>query len=220
MEFPNTGLVSERDENQTKGLSSSGIFVMPGKYQLSLSKNVDGVITPLAEPVSFELKELDNRTIPAENRADLVTFKRKALQLNNALAALNMELRTLSNKIDMYKAASKAFEATEAASLLKEADALNADLMAVQNTLNGDRDYAPLDMDEMLSLRRRASSAIYDIYNSTSNIPGEARKNFELASEDFKGVLKQVESLKAKCQAMDNKLDKLGAPITPDRLPK
>lgn len=220
MEFPNTGLVSERDENQTKGLSSSGIFVMPGKYQLSLSKNVDGVITPLAEPVSFELKALDNRTIPAENCADLVAFKRKALQLNNALAALNMELRTLSNKIDMYKAASKAFEATEAASLLKEAEALNADLMAVRNTLNGDRDYAALDMDEMLSLRRRASSAIYDIYNSTSNIPGEARKNFGLASEDFKGVLKQVESLKAKCQAMDNKLDKLGAPITPDRLPK
>ncbi len=220
MEYPNTGIVNARDEKQTKGLNSSGIFVMPGKYQLSLSKNVNGSITKLDGPIAFEIKTLDNRTIPAENRKELVEFKQKAIKLNNAISAVNNELRAMGEKPALYKAATKGLNSDDAVVLLKEVIALENRLAEIQTTLNGDRDFATLDLDEMLSLRRRAGSAIYDIYNSTSNIPGAAKANFKIAADEFAVVLKGVEKLKLDFDKMDTRLDELGAPLTSGRLPK
>ena len=219
MEYPSTGLVSENDASQSKGLSSAGIFVVPGKYRVSLSKNENGVITKLTAPKSFELKEINNRSLPAENREELVTFKQKALKLNNAISAVNMELRGLNKKINPYKAATKGLSGTKAVNLFKEIMELEKSLLKLQIIMNGDSDYAVLDLDEMLSLRRRASSAIYDIYNSTSNIPDSAKKNFKIASDDFSILLQKVKSLKLKFDEMDKKLDELGAPITEGRIP-
>lgn len=220
MEYPSTGLVSERDASQSKGLSSAGIFVLPGTYQLSLSKNENGIITNLAGPEVFEIKELNNRTIPSENRAELVAFKQKALKLNNAISAVNMELRSLNEKIAPFKAATKGLSAIVASSIFKDVLALESQLAKLQVIMNGDRDFSTLDLDEMLSLRRRAGSAIYDIYNSTSNIPGAAKTNFEIAAEEFAVVLSEVEKLKQAFDKMDVRLGELGAPLTSGRLPK
>lgn len=220
MEYPETGLVSKRDADQSKGLSSTGIFVLPGKYQVSLSKNEHGKISKLAGPQLFQIKELNNRTIPAEDRMELVSFKRKALKLNNAISAVSDEIRTMGEKIPLYKAATKGLPADKGSALLNEILQLETNLNAVQNILNGDPDYAELDLDEMLSLRRRASSAIRDIYNSTSNIPGAAKTNFEIASGEFSELLNTTEKLKKSFDDMDHKLDLLGAPLTPGRMPK
>ncbi len=218
MEYPSDGIVSERDENQSKGLSSSGIFVLPGKYQVRLSKNENGVLSQLTDAEPFELKELNNRTIPAADRAELVSFKRKALKLNNAISAVSNEVKALSEKIPYYKAATKALSSDQATKLFKEILLLENELDEIQVTLNGDSDYSALDLDEMLSLRRRASSAIRDIYNSTSNIPGAAKSNFELASEEFVPVLKKTKELKESFDKMDDKMDALNAPYTPGRI--
>lgn len=218
MEYPSDGIVSERDENQSKGLSSSGIFVLPGKYQVRLSKNENGVLSQLTDAEPFELKELNNRTIPAADRAELVSFKRKALKLNNAISAVSNEVKALSEKIPYYKAATKALPSDQATKLFKEILLLENELDEIQVTLNGDSDYSALDLDEMLSLRRRASSAIRDIYNSTSNIPGAAKSNFELASEEFVPVLKKTKELKESFDKMDDKMDALNAPYTPGRI--
>ncbi len=218
MEYPSDGIVSERDENQSKGLSSSGIFVLPGKYQVRLSKNENGVLSQLTNAEPFELKELNNRTIPAADRAELVSFKRKALKLNNAISAVSNEVKALSEKIPYYKAATKALSSDQATKLFKEILLLENELDEIQVTLNGDSDYSALDLDEMLSLRRRASSAIRDIYNSTSNIPGAAKSNFELASEEFVPVLKKTKELKESFDKMDDKMDALNAPYTPGRI--
>ncbi len=220
MEYPSTGLVNDRDANQVKGLSSAGIFVMPGNYQVSLYKNKKGIISQLAGPESFQIKELNNRSIPAEDRAELVAFKRKALQLNNSISAVSSEIRAMREKIILYKGATKAFPAKEAVDLLKEVLVMEKDLDAIQNVLNGDRDYAKLDIDEMLSLRRRAGSAIYDIYNSTSNIPGTAKMNFKISAKEFAALMPKVKKLKQEFNSFDLKLDSIGAPITTGRLPQ
>ncbi|MBN2236812.1 MAG: hypothetical protein JW729_04585, partial [Bacteroidales bacterium] len=218
MQYPSDGMVSERDANQSKGFSSSGIFVLPGKYQVSLSKSVNGEVSKLAGPEVFQVNELNNRTIPTSDRAELVAFKRKALKLNNAIAALANEVKLLNGKLPFYKAATKALPSDQAADLFKEISKLESNLTALQVVLNGDRDLAALDLDEMLSLRRRASSAIYDIYNSTSNIPGSAKANFEIATKEFNALVKDFEILKSEFNAMDSNLDKAGAPYTPGRM--
>ena len=220
MEYPSFGMVGKEDAKTVQGLPSAGIFVLPGKYQVSISKNVNGELQQLAGPEFFEIKELNNRSIPALDRKELVSFKQKALELSYSIGAVSNELRSMGEKIPYYKAAVKALPSSESNELFLEVIQLEQNLSTIQNSLNGDRDYATLDLDEMLSLRRRAGSAVYDIYNSTSNIPGAVKKNFEIASEEYKLVLESFDAIKIAFDKLEASLDEKNAPHTPGRMIK
>ncbi|MCK4288852.1 MAG: hypothetical protein KAW86_06585, partial [Bacteroidales bacterium] len=60
----------------------NGMYVMPGKYFVSLSQNVNGKITELAEPVEFNAVVLNNTTLPAGDRAALVAFQNKLAEMS------------------------------------------------------------------------------------------------------------------------------------------
>jgi len=219
MEYPALSSVEAKDASLTKGLESSGIFVLPGTYKVSLSKNVKGEITQLAGPVSFELKELNNRTLPASNRQEMTLFKQKGVKLVEAIGAVSSVVSELNANIAPYKAATKAFSGEQAIQLLKEVIALENKVKAVQIKLNGDRTYGELDLDAPYALRQRARSTIGDIMGSTSNIPGSAKRNYEIAADEFAPILEEVNALKLEFEKMDQKLGTINAPVTKGRLP-
>ncbi len=69
------------DTNPVKtvtGKNESGSPVMPGKYFVTLSVSVDGVLTEIAGPQEFEAKVLQNSTLPAEDRESLLHSKRSS----------------------------------------------------------------------------------------------------------------------------------------------
>lgn len=211
--------VTNRQASQTSSLPSSGIYVVPGTYTVSLSKNVKGELSEIAGPVSFQVKELNNRTLPAADWAAMTAFKKKALKLFNAANATRSAINEMDKKIDAYKAATKAFPAAESNAMLKEVLALEAKVQAVNISLNGDGDYNRLDLDAPYSTRNRAQNAIFDIFGSNSNIPGTAQTAYDIAAEEFAPILSTVKSLMSDFENMDQKLGNSGAPLTPGRLP-
>ena len=219
MQYPAMNSVDASDASQTKGLESSGIFVIPGTYKVSLAKNVKGEITELAGPVSFEIKELNNRTLPAKDRKELTIFKLKSVKLVEAIGAVSNVVRELNDKLAPYKAATKAFPADKGIELMKSVLALEAKVKAVQVKLNGDRNYGELDLDAPYTLNRRAGSSIYDIIGSTSNVPGSSKRNYEIAADEFAPILEEVKALKAEFEKMDQTLGTMDAPVTKGRLP-
>ncbi|MCP4551068.1 MAG: glycosyl hydrolase [Bacteroidetes bacterium] len=219
MQHPGNDPVNDGDAKQHEGLPSSGVFVLPGKYLVSLAKNVKGEITELAGPHSFEIRELNNRTLPAADRKELVAFKQKAVKLVNAVGAVSRTIRELNSKIDPYKAATKAFTGNKAIQLLTEVITLENQLKAVQLKINGDRTFGRLDLDGPFALRQRSQSAIYDIYGSTSNIPGSSKRNYEIAADEFSPILDEVKQLVHAFEMMDDRLGGMNAPVTSGRLP-
>ncbi|MFC2120575.1 WD40/YVTN/BNR-like repeat-containing protein [Bacteroidota bacterium] len=219
MQYPGTYSVSAGQASQTSGLPSSNVYVLPGKYNVSLAKNVKGEITELTGPVSFELKELNNRTIPASDRKHMTEFKLKTLELVNAIGSVNTAVRNMNTKIAPYKAATKVFRGEEGVNLMKEIMVLEEKIEAIQIKMGGDRTYATLDKDADYPFTQRANSAIFDIFGSTSNVTGTSEKNYELAAEEFGPVLEEVKALMKEFEQMDKKLGTMGAPLTPGRLP-
>lgn len=219
MTYPAALAVDSRQADMTKGLSSSNVFVLPGKYTVSLAQNLKGEYSELEGPVSFELKELDNRTIPATDRKELVAFKLKVLELDNALRAVAFSLNDMNSKVPAYKAATKGLDADKGSQLLNDIDVLETKLKDIELVLNGDRTLGRLDIDGDYALRNRARNAAFDNMRATSNITGTALRNYEIASDEFAPVLKEVKALIKEFEAMDKKLDAMGAPVTPGRLP-
>ena len=51
--------------------NASGVPVAPGTYSVEMSQRQDGVTTPLAGPVTFEVARLGERSMPGIEPAEL-----------------------------------------------------------------------------------------------------------------------------------------------------
>ncbi len=213
------GAVSNRQASATSSLPSSNVYVVPGTYSVSLSQNIKGQISELAGPINITVKDLDNRSLPASDWSDVAEFKKKALKLFGAMNATQGVISDMNNKLAAYKAASKSFPATQANDMMKEILSLEDKVTQVSQQLNGDRTYNRLDKDGDYSTRQHAQSAIFDVFGSTSDITGTSKRNYDIAADEFTPILSQVRALIGEFREMDQKLDQLGAPLTPDRLP-
>jgi len=218
--YPADLSVRENQASATDGLPSSNVFVLPGKYYVSMSQNTKGQISELAGPAEFSVLELNNRTIPAMDRVAMRDFKLKGLKLDNAVRAASSALSEMSEKITPYKAATKAFSGQQAIDLMNEILVLEKKLEEQETALNGDRDYNRLDLDPVSSLRSRVRTAVYSVSGSTSNITGTARKSYEIAVEEFEPVYAKIKALVKEFEAFDGRLDELDAPTTPGRFPE
>jgi hypothetical protein len=85
--------------------------------------------------------------------------------------------------------------------------------------IDGDSDYAALDLDGDYPLGHRVADARYDIIGSTSNVTGTAKMNYEIAAEGFEPVMEKIRELINEFEVMDTRLGDMGAPLTPGRLP-
>jgi len=218
MQYPSTYSVSARDASETSGLSSSGIEVLPGKYFISMAKNVKGEVSELVEPTPFIIKELDNRTLPATDRDELISFKKKAIELNGVVSSVSSILGVMQQKIAPWKAATKVFRGQESVDLMTEVKALENKLKEVQLMMNGDRDLGALDLDAEVAVRTRAGKAMYGTYGNFSDIPGSAKQQYKIASELITPIYDKTKALMKEFEAMDKKMGQIGAPLTPGRL--
>ena len=102
---------------------------------------------------------------------------------------------------------------------MEEILALELKVQAVNIALNGDRTYNQLDKDGDYSTSQRAQSAIFDVFGSSSNITKTSLNGYDIAANEFAPVLEQIRGLMDNFSQMDQKLDQIGAPLTPNRLP-
>jgi len=149
----------------------------------------------------------------------MVSFRLKSVKLVEALGAVSEVVGELNSKLAPFKAATKAFAGENGIALYKEVLALEGKLEAVQIKLNGDRDYAELDLDAPFALRQRARSVIGDIMGSTSNVPGSSKRNYEIAADEFAPILEEVKSLQNEFKEMEQKLGNMNAPLIRGMLP-
>lgn len=217
--YPADYSVTARNEAPAASLPSSNVFVLPGKYFVAMAENRKGKMSELGSKVAFDVKELNNRTIPANDRKTMTEFKMKALKLDNAIRAVSASVSEMEGKIAPYKAAVKAFRGQEAQLLINEVKELENGLKEVQIMLNGDPVTGPLDMDDVYSVRSRSRNAIFDVIGSTSDVTGTSLRNYDIAADEFAPILERVKALNDKFNAMDKRLAAMGAPLTPGRLP-
>ena len=149
----------------------------------------------------------------------MTAFKKKALKLFNAVNATRSALNEMNSKLSAYKAATKAFPAAEANSLMKEVLALEEKVSGINIRLSGDGDYNRLDLDAPYNTRSRAQNTIFDIFGSNSNVTGTSESGYEIAADEFSPILNDVKGLMRDFTTMDQKLGGMGAPLTPGRLP-
>jgi photosystem II stability/assembly factor-like uncharacterized protein len=219
LKYPGVNPISSSDISPTKS-SPSSTFVLPGTYKVFLSKSQNGEITKLTDPVNFEVVTLANVSLPAEDRAELVAFQKKVRELSRAVTASSRILGEVSEKIDQYRAALKSVTAPDS-DLPSDIDVLEKKVKALGIKFNGDRTMRRADKDAVPGISARIRSIAYEQSRSTSAPTQTQRDAYEIAAEEFAPVLEELKKIvEVDVKKIEEKLEGLGAPYTPGRLPE
>ncbi len=197
-----------------------GPLVTPGRYSVSLVQKVDGVFTPLAEPVSFETEALGISSLAEPDKAQLLAFQEKVARLQRAVLGAG---RSLQEGLDRLEYVRKALEETPAAdrALAVQARALRMSLLDLQVRLTGDRSLSRRNHPTLPSITERVESIVDSQWRSTSAPTGTNREAYRIASEEFGPVLGNLRQIiETDLPALEQQLEAAGAPWTPGRVPR
>jgi hypothetical protein len=218
LRYPAVNPTNLRDARPTS-TGPSSTFAMPGKYQVFLSKNVDGEETKLTDPVMFTAKVIGNATLPAKDHAALMAFQKQVRELNRAVNAASNVIRETGDKIRHFRVALKSVT-TDTSELLTDIRTLETKVREVQHELFGDRMLRRLDIDAEPGLSSRLNSVIRDQWRSLS-APTQSQKDaFQIVADAFPPILESIKKIvEQDVKRIENKLEEIGAPYTPGRLP-
>jgi len=199
--------------------SPAGPMVAPGTYSVELTKNVDGIVTTLGEPASFQVVPLEQATFAARNRAQVLAFRKKAARLRRAVRGAMKVAADVQSRLNYIR---KAIVETPSAdrSLLAETESLQTRLNLLQTELRGDRTAAKREEPVPMSIQSRINDVTSNQWYVSSPPTKTQEDGYHYAAEAFARVLADLKTLvETDLAALESKLDEAGAPWTPGRFP-
>ncbi len=216
LKYPDISQVRTSSADQSESLPSSEIMVLPGKYTVELKKSVKGEITSLSQPKEFEVKTLENRTLPPTDQKAMLAFHQQLMELSKVANSANRAYQQLQSGLEYYQAASRM---TESSTLDAKLDEMEAKLKEIRRRMYGDPIKRQLEIDQAPSLSNRINTAIYAGTSSIADPTETSRQVKQIAEKYLKPVVGMLnEIIEQDLPAIDAELDKNRAPWTPGRI--
>jgi len=191
----------------------------PGSYQVSLSMSVNSVLTELVPPQPFKTVALDNTTLPAKDRRELVTFQTKAAELYRIVQGTINATDDLARRLEYIR---QALHNTPGApkSLIEKARAMQKELQPILIAFNGDQTIRRRNENPPTSLSSRLRTLAYTHRNSTADMTQTEKDAYQIISEEFTPWYQKVKKLiEVDLKELEASLEDIKAPWTPGRLP-
>jgi len=223
LKYENTSTLRvPNDKFNPTSKGASAYLVMPGKYSVTMSLITREGKKDIAGPVEFNAKVLRNATLPAKDRAKLVAFEKKAGELARAMRGTENLTHQLVKRVEYIKQAllrmpGASFE------LLQQAQNISKELDDILYKFNGQPSRASREEvpPEPVPLNWRLETLAYTHWRSTSPITQTERTAYEVLAEEFPPVLEKVKKIYSEeIKPLEAKMENLGAPWTPGRIPE
>jgi Mg2+ and Co2+ transporter CorA len=170
------------------------------------------------EPQPFNIKLLGLNKLQAKDRKKVVKFQEQVSELRRAITSASGVLNELSKRHDLIKVALN--DAPKADyQLKKDINAIEKNIKDIERRLYGDRSLSKREFEQAPSCYSRIGSIVYGLWRSTSAPTNTQKEQYEIAAEEFGPILDDIKQLKKDIEAVEQALEKAGAPWTPGRLP-
>jgi photosystem II stability/assembly factor-like uncharacterized protein len=210
------------DTNPVKSVTDkneSGVPVMPGTYSVEMFTSIDGVLTRIAGPETFEAKVLNNTTLPAKDRAALVAFQKKVGEFNRAVEGSLNSARDLLAQTDVLIYAIK--QTPDAPnSLMDRALKIKEDTQNILQRLFQDKTIFERNEPTYPTVYDRLNELAGGMWQTTS-APTQTQKDvYQSATTEFEPLLTQLQTLlEVDLINLEIDMEKYGSPWTPGRVP-
>ncbi len=195
-----------------------GHLALPGQYNVTLSKYEDGVLSPLAGPLSFTARSLNNATLPATDQQAYLDFCKKVSRLRKALSAASSIRAELDGRLRHIQSALLEMPAPPQ-ELLQQCYALDRRLNTLNTRFNGDQTLGSRQFETLPSINSRLRGVESDMWNSTAAPTETFRENYRIATKQFGPLLEELKAVDADIKRIEQQMERQGAPATPGRWP-
>lgn len=194
-----------------------GTLAQPGEYTIEMQLYADGKVTNLVNPVSFNVKALDNTVLPADNREAKVAFQKQIAKLEANYRNTQNMISEINQKLTYIKAAivrsEQPFEAFTNSVL-----AIENKIKVISVALYGDPIKTKLDIDQPQTPAKRIGIISNEQKYTTSTPTKTHKDSYTIAKAEIDDIKKQVEAIyNTDIKQLEDKLVKSGMPYTPGR---
>jgi len=193
-----------------------GMLALPGEYTVQMYKNVDGEFTALTEPQSFIVKPLNNQTLLAKDKSEVLAFQKDVAELDRSLSGTKKLYSESKEKLDYIEMAVVKYPAAPL-NLMEDIKRLKDELYEVRLAIWGDNTRSSREMETLPGLSSRLGYVGYSTWWNTAEPTGTAREQFQIANEEYQKVLQKTRSIANDLAEMEKKLVELKVPYTPGR---
>ncbi len=216
LRYPDVSPVQEK----TNINEHSGMPVVPGQYQVSMYKNVNGVISKLTEPVTFTCKLLNNATLPASDRTALVAFQRETAKLQNAIMSTQNVLNETQKQVNlMEKSLMTSVDVN--IQLLEKVRTIQQKLNDLSIELNGNSSISQRNENQTPSINERLMYILWGIWSTDNNPTDTQKEAYRIASEQITSVIEKLRQIiSVDINSLKSELQKLDSPWVPGTFPQ
>lgn len=200
----------------------SDLFVLPGKYSVTIAMVVRGEEKQLAGPAAFNVVPLNNTTLPASNRAEVVEFQRKAAELARTVVGARQLTDDLAKRTVLIK---QTLNNTPAASfdLFKRASNVAKELEDINFAFEGEQPKASQEEvpPAKVPLNLRLETLTGTQWRSTSNVTKNQEVAYQVLHNEIQPILEKLKTITdVELKSIESDMEKIGAPWTPGRMPE
>jgi len=192
--------------------------VLPGNYQVSLSKSVRGEVTELAGPVEFKVVPLNNTAIPVTNarRKEIVDFQKKAAVLSAKVQGTLFAVNEYVNHVESIRQVLFNTPGSDV-ELMNRANGLKKELDAILMVFNGDRTISSRSENPPTGLMTRVRGMSSRSFNNLTQTSIDA---YDIVQEEFGPVHATAKKINSDLKTLESDLESAGIPWTPGRFPE
>ena len=189
-----------------------GFMAAPGTYTATLYKQIDGEITPLSAPVSFEVVPLHKGYLKGASPEDVAAFWRDLEAFTKSFTATNTVINNAEKRLKAMLVA-LAQSHSDAGDLYDQLVQLRNSVLDLETRAYGYQSKQEIGEVGNPTVGDRLRVAIMGTTNSTYGPTPVHLENFRIAKEQFDAIRTEVKDIvDKKIPAMEKALEAAGAP--------
>ncbi|MCT4622178.1 MAG: glycosyl hydrolase [Schleiferiaceae bacterium] len=207
--FSNNSYLSDNGDPITNAGNSS--LAPEGQYSIQIYKSVNGTVSSLTEPTSFQLNHLKNNTLRTEDQPGLVEFQNEITAVGRDFNAVEQKYDELGDLIVKIKAGIRNTPGTDL-NKLAELRKLEERMMALDLQLYGDKSMKKREFETAPSLNDRINGTVWNSWYSSSETTAMQKDNLAIVKEAIPGLRTELESIEAELMKLKEYLYESGGP--------
>ncbi|UCF37050.1 MAG: hypothetical protein JSU96_20010 [Acidobacteriota bacterium] len=207
----------DEDSQSSWNRPSSGPLVLSGRYNVTLSKLVDGKLEPLSPPQEFDVAALGGSTLPVQDPQSVLNFQLETADLMRRALAAEKSVDEAETRIKHIR---KALLSTPEAppDLMEEARRIEVAIADLKDQLDGDPVRRSLSEARSPGFIDRLRQIARGHWQTTYGPTQTHRRDLEIAQGDWEVFYPRYRQIVAQdLVRLEESLERAGAPHTPGR---
>ncbi|TQV81060.1 VPS10 domain-containing protein [Aliikangiella coralliicola] len=210
--IPDADAITKAEASPDNSYIKISLLSAPGDYNVSLSKEVDGEVTILNEPVAFKVEQMTKGALTGSSANEAAAFWQAINDVKRDSSATHFVLNKALERVKMIKRAIS--ESTAEPGILdKEIHQIRAHLLDINHNLNGDQSRGEVYLSNVKTVSNLIDVAELGTAFSSYGPTPTHQQSLERAKQKLqseKARLKKI--MEVQIPALETKLREHGAP--------